>query len=166
MHKNKRDPPYRSIISQIGTVAYDLSKYVNNIIVKYMPKQYQTDSTYDFLSILCGCNRQGMPASLHVKSLFSNVPVEETVDIILHNCYEHVSLPPTKPRLALKELLLTCTTKTPFRSYNGDLYVQKDGVSMGNPLGPTFANYYMCELENKLLATILIKKINVCSLCR
>ena len=25
---------------------------------------------------------------------------------------------------------------------------------MGSPLGPTFANYYMCELENKVLPIV------------
>ena len=29
--------------------------------------------------------------------------------------------------------------------------MQREGVSMGNPLGPTFANFYMCGLENSVL---------------
>jgi hypothetical protein len=31
---------------------------------------------------------------------------------------------------------------------NGDLFIQKEGVSMGNPLGPSFANFHMSNLEN------------------
>ena len=31
------------------------------------------------------------------------------------------------------------------------LRVQIDGMTMGSPLGPTFANFYMAEIENKVL---------------
>lgn len=50
----------------------------------------------------------------------------------------------------MRELLIVCTTKTPFEFLN-QTYVQLDGVSMGSPLGPTFADYYMSDLENHLL---------------
>ena len=33
---------------------------------------------------------------------------------------------------------------------DGKLYTQKDGVAMGSPLGVTFANFYMINLENKV----------------
>ena len=35
--------------------------------------------------------------------------------------------------------------------YNKQLYTQIDGVSMGNPLAPTIANYFMGTLEEKNL---------------
>ena len=31
------------------------------------------------------------------------------------------------------------------------MYIQIDGMSMGSPLGPTFANFYMADLENRVL---------------
>ena len=34
------------------------------------------------------------------------------------------------------------------------MYIQVDGVSMGSPLGPTFANFFMSEVENRVLATL------------
>ena len=50
----------------------------------------------------------------------------------------------------MKELLLICTIKSPFKGVDGNIYLQKDGVMMGSPLGPTFANFYMCHAENKI----------------
>ena len=151
IHKTLIDPPFRPIISQIGTVTYELSKQLNSIIVKYLPKRFQADSTYEFLTVLKECPKIDMLASLDVENLFSNVPVANTIDLILQNTYDHEELaPPPIPRGTMKELLLICTTKTPFRNINGDLYIQREGVSMGNPLGPTFANYYMCNLENSI----------------
>jgi len=150
IHKDVVDPPLRPIISQIGTVTYTLSKYLNNIIVKYMPKFHMVDSTYEFLSLLRGCQpNTGMLASLDVNSLFTNVPVNETIEIIIETIYNHSTLiAPHIPAQEMRELLLICTTRTPFRNIDGDIYVQCDGVSMGSPLGPTFANFYMCNLEN------------------
>ena len=154
IHKRLENPPLRPIISQIGTVTYDISKHVNNIIGKYLPKQFQADSTYEFLSILRSCQNVKMLASLDVESLFSSVPVLETIDIIIKNVYDTptVTPPPAIPRDTMRRLLEICTTLTPFRNINGELYVQKEGVSMGNPLGPTFANYYMCDLENRIFS--------------
>ena len=51
---------------------------------------------------------------------------------------------------SFKEFLLTAVQNTYF-IFNGDLYKQIDGLSMGNPLAPTLANVFLCELETKLL---------------
>ena len=54
----------------------------------------------------------------------------------------------------MKLLLKICATEYPFYSRTGDLYVQKDVISMRTPLGPTFANFYMCKLENKAFSSL------------
>lgn len=114
-----------------------------------MPQRFVVRSTYDFITLLNGSGATGKLASLDVESLFTNVPVHETIDIIINNVYNHPTLPAPKiPSETLRELLVVCTTKTPFQHINGDLYVQSEGVSMGSCLGPTFADYYMCHVEN------------------
>ena len=55
------------------------------------------------------------------------------------------------PKEILKQLLELCTKKAPFRSPGGGLYLQVEGVAMGSPLGPTFANFYMGHLEEQVL---------------
>ena len=62
----------------------------------------------------------------------------------------------------MEQFLKICTTECPFRTPAGDLYVQHDGVSMGSPLGPTFANYYMCDLENRAFSELQVKPIVYC----
>jgi hypothetical protein len=163
IHKNSDDPSLRPIISQIGTPVYDLAKELNSVIVRYMPKKYMVDSTYEFVEICRSIDNPKFLASLDVESLFTNVPVLETIDIILSNVYETPEVKaPSIPRNILRELLTICTTKCPFRHPNGQLYLQCDGVSMGSPLGPTFANYYMCNLENDALETLENKPIIYC----
>ena len=52
----------------------------------------------------------------------------------------------------MKKLILDACTKTSF-IFNNTFYEQRDGVSMGSPLGPVLANILMTEFEN-----IVIKK--------
>ena len=61
-------------------------------------------------------------------------------------------MPHPKKKEVLQEILTICTSLTPFEHINGDMYVQIDGFSMGSCLGPTFADYYMCEIENAVIS--------------
>ena len=90
-----------------------------------------------------------------VENLFTNVPVNETIDIIINNIYNNPCLPPLKinPNI-LRKLLLTCTTEVPFYDHLENIYVQTDGVSMGSVLGPIFSDFYMSDLENRIFNSI------------
>ena len=89
-------------------------------------------------------------ASLDVESLFTNVPVKDTIDIILNKIYNSDINPLDIPRNLLKKLLEICTMEAPFLSPDNKLYKQIDGVAMGSPLGVLFANFYMGHLEETL----------------
>ena len=145
---HKSGNPLRPIISQIPTPTYNLAKSLNKIISPYIPNQYTIKSTENFLDILHNSESSGIIASLDVESLFTNVPVDKTIDIIINNVYSHPNLPPPKfPKNILKEMLILCTKESPFTAPDGCMYLQIEGVAMGSPLGPTFANFYMGELE-------------------
>ena len=153
IHKSCTDPPLRPIISMSGTVTHSIASYLNNIIRPYIESKYILRSTDEFLA--CFGNTKLLNGqvlcSLDVESLFTNVPVAATIDIIIKRAYNHPNLPP--PPLApedLRELLSITTQETPFM-FNNHNYVQVDGVSMGSPLGPTMADFYMSNLENVLL---------------
>ena len=55
---------------------------------------------------------------------------------------------------SLKKLLIDACTKTLF-TFSNNIYEQKDGVSMGSPLGPVLANIIMTELEEKIIKTFV-----------
>ena len=158
---HKPGNPLRPIISQVTTPTYQLAKKLNSIIQKYIPPKYMISSTNDLIDLvqLKECN--GQLASLDVESLFTNVPIDRTIEIIIEHCYNDPNiLPPDIPKKILKELLEICTKEAPFKSPNGKLYRQVDGVAMGSPLGPTFANYYMAHTEN-LILNDLTEKPNI-----
>ena len=153
IHKNGN--PLRLIISQIPTPTYQLAKTLNKIITPYIPKDYLLTSTNDFIDVLHSNSNNGIIASLDVESLFTNVPISETLDIIIKHSYNHPTLPPPKiPKDILKQMLSLCTREAPFRCPQGNLYTQIEGVAMGSPLGPTFANFYMGDLEQRIFTDI------------
>ena len=39
-------------------------------------------------------------------------------------------------------------------TFDGNIYVQNDGVSMGSQLGPVLANIFMLELERSIIPTL------------
>ena len=84
--------------------------------------------------------------SYDVESLFTNVPVLETVNIILDKIFiEPDSLFQGFNKENFKKLLDLAVQDT-FFVFNGELYKQTDGMAMGSPLGPIFANVFMSSL--------------------
>ena len=149
---HKEGNPLRPIISQVPTPTYDLAKSLNKLLAPYIPSCNTLKSTDEFITVLKCTEPRGILASLDVSSLFTNVPVKTTVDIILKYVFENEEIPhPNLSKNILRELLLACTTEAPFRAPDGHLYKQVDGVAMGSPLDVLFANVYMCFVENQVL---------------
>ena len=91
--------------------------------------------------------------SYDVTSLFTNVPLDFTIDIILRKIYAEKLIKTKISRNEMKMLLELCTKELHF-SYNNETYKQVDGIVMGNPLGPVIANIFMVEFENKTIPRI------------
>ena len=159
---HKPGNPLRPIISQISTPTYQVAKQLNAIITPYLPAKYQINSTDEFLDILKATQPRGELFSIDAVSLFTNVPILQTIDIICDATYKNSQIPPPAISEAnLRKLLIACTTKNPFTHIDGTLYLQKEGVSMGSPLGVTFANFYMVHIENIVLQNSTFEKPHI-----
>ena len=75
-------PKYRPIISQIGSPTYKIAKYLLKFITPYTTNEYTVNDTFHFASMLDGTNHRLHMASLDVESLFTNIPLCETIDIV------------------------------------------------------------------------------------
>ena len=143
---------FRPIISNIGTATYKLSKHLAEILSPLGKSKYTINNTADFVSKLKAdkAPQEFQMLSLDVESLFTNVPLEETIEIILNRIYRDNLLNTKLTRDEMKKLLLLCTREVHF-SFNGELYKQTEGVAMGSPLGPVLANIFMTQLENTMV---------------
>jgi hypothetical protein len=146
VHKNNH--PLRPVISMLQTSQYKLAKFLDSLIKPVIPNLFMLNSTKDFLDKIRSFKFSDADyiVSFDVESLFTNVPLNETIDIICSYVYdEHNTNIPNFPVKNFKKLL-TVSVGGLFM-YNSLFYQQIDGVSMGNPLGPTFANCFLAHLE-------------------
>ena len=98
-------------------------------------------------------------ASVDVESLFINVPVNETIKIILQRCFpKDVKLFKGFTRNVFKHLLELVISESYF-IFNNVTYLQKDGVAMDSPLGSFFANIFMSAHESSWLENAPYKSI-------
>ena len=103
--------------------------------------------------------------SFDIKSLFTNVPVNFTIDLVLKSVFSNNITEfhgPTK--FQLKKLLHWTCKDTVFQ-FNGQLFEQIDGVSMGSPIAPLLAdvcmNWVLGQIPNNITQpSILIRYVD------
>ena len=85
-----------------------------------------------------------------MESLFTNIPVPETIEYIIKETYQNNKLPKICNKLIFKRLLLKLTSGSLF-SANGKFYKQVDGCAMGDSLSVTLSGIYMCKMEHEVV---------------
>ena len=95
-------------------------------------------------------NDEDILVSNELTALFPDVPLSETINIVVDKAFtdnwfnQTYGLNLEKEEFA--QLLEVATTNQLFR-IDGHLYEQTDGVAMGSPLDPLMANVFMYHLE-------------------
>ena len=143
LHKAyNRIPKFRPIVSTINSFNSNLASFLSDLVNDVIPMEHSSKDTFTFLSDLHKVNiNDNFMISYDVTSLFTNIPLEETVDLAVKLILDKNSgLKIT--RKELKELFIFCTSKNNF-IFNGIIYDQTDGISMGSPLAPSLANLFM-----------------------
>ena len=95
---------------------------------------------------------------LFVVSLFTNVPLRKTANIIPKRVYNEKLINTSLSKRSLKKLILDICQKTAL-SFNNKLYEQIDGVSMGGSLGLVLANITMTECEKVIVEKLMKEKV-------
>ncbi len=139
-------PKYRPIISQIGSPTYKIAKFLLEFVKPFTSNEYTVKDTFHFVSILDGKDHRLVMASLDVESLFTNIPLDETIDIVTEKVFEKKRKVNGISKRDFKRLLEISTKGTVF-FFDGNYYKQKDGVAMGSPLGPALANAFLAHHE-------------------
>ena len=91
---HKENTPLRPILSANNTVTYSLSKYLIGLISNFCINQFTVLNSYQFVNLIKSFNnRQNYTmCSFDIKSLFTNIPVDETIDICLSKCFSNSTL--------------------------------------------------------------------------
>ena len=89
--------------------------------------------------------------SFDVENLFTNISVHETINIIIDKLFTRDDSAIVGLGKKMFRSLLELTVTNAFFIFNFGLYKQIGGLGMGQPLGPTFANIFMCFHEQNWL---------------
>ena len=152
---HKKELAMRPILSATGTYNYKIAKWLDEKLKPLSVNEHTISDIFQFADELreTKINDHDILVLYDVSSLFTNVPVDETIDSIAERAFkndwfnkEH-DLNITKSELIE---LLRIATKNQLFQFEGNLYEQVDGVAMGSPLGPLMANAFMCNIEKKL----------------
>ena len=147
---HKSSVPCRPVCSAIRTPTESISKYLTDMLKPISSNRHGSDvkDTFDFVDRIKDKDlQQYHMVSFDVCSLFTNVPLKETIDICMDRLYRgNEENKPHIPEHVFRKLLEQCVCNNTF-VFNGVVYVQIDGVAMGNSLGPVLANVWMSHLE-------------------
>jgi len=151
LHKLK----IRPIIDQTGSCYYNAAKVISEYLKPIAENEFVIKDTQSFPNMLrqIPITDEEEDVSYDVESLFTNVPIKDTINYICDEIYIRNKLRVISKRSIFEKLLYKLTTECTF-SFNNLLYKQTDGVTMGGPLSVTFAGCFMNKMEQEIVVPI------------
>ena len=145
---------FRPIFAAYSTPAYNISKYLVPHLAHLATNEYTIDNSYTFVSQLSDITYDDniFMTSFDVSNLYTNIPLIETVNIILDSLFANAGDTFIGMSRSIFKLFLEMCVTNSFFIFNGELFKQTDGLGMGLPLAPTFANIFMSFYERKFLS--------------
>ena len=149
---HKAGIPTRPILDMSNSVQYKISKLLIKILEPVSSK-FSTFCIKDSFSFVEVIRKTSLTpsnmCSFDIKSLFTNVPVDETIKICLNELYNPDLPAPLIPKDVCLSLLNMAVKNVEF-SFNSYIYKKIDGVAIGSPLGPILANIFLWYFESIL----------------
>ena len=143
-------PKLIPILSALNTGTYKWTQFFVPLLPHLTSNQFTLKDSFEFAKIVCEQDAGLFMASLDVDSLFTNVPLEETIHICVNELFKSNSSIHGLNKKQITEML-SLTTKESIILFDMAFYTQVDGVAMGSPLGPSLANAFLCHHETKWL---------------
>ena len=126
----------------------------NALFFRYTKRAYKCQwakihNCLSFADLFRICRYLSFLCFFEISSLFTNVPLDDTIEICTDALYRvHLDCPPF-PEDTVRELMLIATRGVEF-SFNNQMYKQLKGVAMRSPLGPALANIFVAFHESRI----------------
>ena len=145
---HKKNYPIRPIVNYKTAPAYKLKKRLgdvlklNLIIQNKFNIKNSLDLTKQLNNVQLSPNSKFI--SLDIKDMYSNIPINETIEIIR----KQLNILDKDPQFSNQLIkLLDTTLKQNYFSYNNNIYIQQDGLPMGSPLSPIISEIFLQDIE-------------------
>lgn len=148
-HKNECNPPLRPIVSTIGSALEPLSKYVDHFLQPLVAKlQSYIKDTGHLISKIEGLpfnEKEEILVTLDLEALYTNIPQKEALNAISDILMLESDLTNSPFIIQCLKLVL----ENNFFEFEGQLFHQIQGVSMGAACAPSVACLYMGLFESQ-----------------
>ena len=152
-------PSFRPIIDTTSTPYYNIGRFLLSLLQPLTHNDYNLKDSFDAVKRIRSIPHKLFDedyqfVSFDVQSLFTNVPVKETINIILDRVYNKKLINTNLNKRTMKKLLLDSCTKTAF-SFDNVFYEQCAGLSLGSSLGPVLANIILTQFKNVIVKPLI-----------
>ena len=149
---HKPNNPLRPILAAYNSANFPIAKFLVPLLKPLTCNEFSLKNSYEFADQIRNQNVNNYLVSYDVTSLFTNIPLEETINIILEKLFPtDITIFHGFDKANFRYLLKLAVMENYF-VFDKVLYMQTDGMAMGSPLGPTFANIFMCHLEEQFFS--------------
>ena len=143
-------PKFRPIMDTVGSSHYHVGKYLIGLPNPLTSNEFTSKDSFDAAERIKRTPKELFDdgyafVSFDVTSLFTNVPLERTINIVLDRIYNQHVVTSNSSKRSLRKLIKETCTKKAFSS-DKKVYEKLDGVSMGSSLGPVLTNIIMTEI--------------------
>ena len=150
---HKPTPVGRPIISGCDSPTEHISAFVDHLLqpIAQIQPSYLKDTT-DFINFV---EKTKLPSktilvSMDVTSLYTNIRLEEGIDIVCEAYEDFYQGNPPIPSRYFREMLSLILQENSFQ-FNGKDYLQSHGTAMGTKMAVAFANIFMAKIEREIL---------------
>ena len=155
---HKQNFPVRPVVNYIPAPAYKIKKNLKNLLktTLIIDNKYNIKNTVNLTEQLkdIKITNKTKIISLDIKNLYTNIPINETLDII-RDQLKLLNQDDDKTNQIIS--LLELTLKQNYFKYNNVYYYQKDGLPMGSPISSIISEIFLQSLENIHISTLKMK---------
>ena len=130
------------ILSAISTPTNKLAKFLVPILKPLTTNEQTIKDSFTFAEELRSFDSKPVMVSFDIESLFTNIPLQETIDLCVENLFQDRTHVDNLSKDSFRELL-TRTMSESLILFDQEFYKQHNGVTTGSPLGPTLANGFL-----------------------
>ena len=105
-------PPFWPNLSAINTPTYKLAKFLVPVLKSLTSNEYTIKDSFAFAAEIVEQDSEFFMGNLDVDSLFTNIPVEETIDICTNTLFENMGKVEGWSKKELKKLLYLATKES------------------------------------------------------
>lgn len=149
---HKPDVPIRPLVDYTTAPTFKIAKKLEGMLKEHvtLANNYSVKNCYELVDKTKNLKimNHHILASFDVVNLYTNVPVNDTLDIVERNLRNSSLLPEAVDEFLA---LLKETLKQNYFQFNGSFYSQTDGLAMGSPLSGVLADIYLNHIENEFI---------------